>query len=69
MIDHGLIQALHVERLRRDDLGAEEREPHSIFQTSTLDALLGGAYDGDCDCEQHRDGAQPSRASIRTLTG
>src|SRR5215208_165483 len=47
MIDHRLIRALHVERLRREDLGAETREPHSIFQTSTLDALLGGAYDGD----------------------
>jgi acetolactate decarboxylase len=47
MIDHGLIHALHVERLRRDDLGAEEREPHAVFQTSTLDALLGGAYEGD----------------------
>ena len=47
MIDHRLIHALHVERLRREDLAAEVREPHSIFQTSTLDALLGGAYDGD----------------------
>jgi acetolactate decarboxylase len=47
MIDHRLIHALDVERLRRDDLEAEAREPRSIFQTSTLDALLGGAYDGD----------------------
>ena len=47
MIDHRLIHALDVERLRRQDLAAEPREPHSIFQTSTLDALLGGAYDGD----------------------
>jgi acetolactate decarboxylase len=47
MIDHRLIHALDVERLRRDDLEAEAREPGSIFQTSTLDALLGGAYDGD----------------------
>jgi acetolactate decarboxylase len=47
MIDHRLIHALDVERLRRQDLDAESREPHSIFQTSTLDALLRGAYDGD----------------------
>jgi acetolactate decarboxylase len=47
MIDHRLVHALHVERLRRDDLGAEVRDAHSIFQTSTLDALLAGLYDGD----------------------
>ena len=45
-IDERFIKALHVETLRKDDLHAE-REPHVIFQTSTIDALLDGAYDGE----------------------
>ncbi|MGH2955894.1 MAG: acetolactate decarboxylase, partial [Solirubrobacterales bacterium] len=46
MIDERLIRALHVEALRRDQLHAE-REPHLLFQASTIGALLGGAYEGD----------------------
>ena len=45
-IDERFIKALHVETLRKQDLHAE-REPHVIFQTSTIDALLDGAYDGE----------------------
>jgi acetolactate decarboxylase len=45
-IDEGFIKALHVETLRRRELHAE-RSPHLIFQTSTIEALLEGAYDGD----------------------
>jgi acetolactate decarboxylase len=45
-IDESFIKALHVETLRKQDLHAEH-EPHVIFQTSTIDALLDGAYDGD----------------------
>jgi acetolactate decarboxylase len=45
-IDERIIKALHVESLRRDDLHAQ-RSPHLIFQTSTIEALLEGAYDGD----------------------
>jgi acetolactate decarboxylase len=45
-IDERLIKALHVETLRRSDL-REERGPHLLFQASTIEALLEGAYDGD----------------------
>ena len=45
-IDERFIEALHVESLRRQDLHAGA-EPHEIFQTSTIGALLEGAYDGD----------------------
>ncbi len=45
-IDDRLIKALHVESLRHRDLHAGA-EPHEIFQTSTIGALLEGAYDGD----------------------
>ncbi|MGB8647760.1 MAG: acetolactate decarboxylase [Anaerolineae bacterium] len=47
IIDRRLIQALHVERLRRAGLDHTEHVPHVIFQASTIDALLDGAYDGD----------------------
>jgi acetolactate decarboxylase len=42
--------ALHLELLRHRDLRAgEDQVPHEheLFQTSTIEALLGGAFDGD----------------------
>ena len=45
-IDEQLIKALHVETLRKADMHAE-RDAHLLFQTSTIEALLEGAYDGD----------------------
>jgi acetolactate decarboxylase len=47
-VDTALIGALHVEYLKRRDLdGGGERPHHALFQTSTVDALLEGKYDGD----------------------
>ncbi len=46
MLDERWIKSLHVEALRQDELHAE-REPHVLFQASTIGALLDGAYDGD----------------------
>src|SRR5215216_2739387 len=46
-IDSALVGALHVEYLRERDLGGGERFHHTLFQTSTVDALLEGKYDGD----------------------
>lgn len=46
MLDERWIRSLHVEALRHEDLHAE-REPHVLFQASTIGALLDGAYDGD----------------------
>jgi acetolactate decarboxylase len=46
MLDERWIRALHVEALREEDLHAE-REPHVLFQASTIGALLDGSYDGD----------------------
>ena len=54
MIDERLIKALHVETLRKQDLHAEH-EPHVIFQTSTIDALLDGAYDAEVTFAELRD--------------
>ncbi len=47
-VDTALIGALHVEYLKRRDLhSGEEHLHHTLFQTSTIDALLEGKYDGD----------------------
>ena len=46
MLDEHMARALHVETLRRTDLHGD-REPHVLFQASTIGALLDGAYDGD----------------------
>jgi acetolactate decarboxylase len=46
MLDERWIRALHVETMRREELHAE-REPHVLFQASTIGALLDGAYEGD----------------------
>ncbi|HET9184774.1 MAG TPA: acetolactate decarboxylase, partial [Solirubrobacterales bacterium] len=45
-MDERWIKSLHVESLRRAELH-REREPHVLFQASTIGALLDGAYDGD----------------------
>jgi acetolactate decarboxylase len=46
MLDERWIRSLHVESMRRAELH-EEREPHVLFQASTIGALLDGAFDGD----------------------
>lgn len=46
MLDERWIRSLHVESMRRADLH-EEREPHVLFQASTIGALLDGAFEGD----------------------
>ena len=46
MLDERWIRSLHVEAMRHADLHAE-REPHVLFQASTIGALLDGAFDGD----------------------
>lgn len=48
-IDTALVGALHVEYLNKRDLDEEARLHHALFQTSTIDALLQGEYDGDVD--------------------
>lgn len=46
MLDSHLLHALHVQAVRHAELSAAG-EPHALFQVSTIEALLHGAYDGD----------------------
>ena len=57
-IDTALVGALHVEYPKKGELGEDERPHHALFQTSTIDALLEGRYDGDvsfAELEEHGD--------------
>src|SRR5215216_6296625 len=46
-IDSGLIGALHVESFSERDIRVDEHPHHTLFQTSAIDALLDGNYEGD----------------------
>jgi acetolactate decarboxylase len=46
VLDERWIRSLHVETLREEELHGG-REPHVLFQASTIGALLDGAYEGD----------------------
>lgn len=46
MIEETTLRSLHVEAMRHSDLHAGH-DDHSLFQASTVSALLDGAYDGD----------------------
>jgi acetolactate decarboxylase len=57
-IDTALVGALHVEYLGRRDLPWSHPLHHALFQTSTIDALLDGNYDGDvsfAELQEHGD--------------
>src|SRR5437588_11796049 len=51
MTELEFLGALHVELLRRRELRPGHPE-HELFQASTVQALLGGAYDGDVTLAQ-----------------
>jgi acetolactate decarboxylase len=65
VLDERLVKALHVQALRREDVHAE-REPHVLFQASTIGALLEGAYDGDVSFGQL---AEHGDLGLGTLNG
>jgi acetolactate decarboxylase len=46
-IDTALVGALHVDYLKKRNLEGDQHAHHTLFQTSTIDALLEGKYDGD----------------------
>ena len=69
-IDTALIGALHVEYLKgRDLLVGGERPHHTLFQTSTIDALLEGKYDGDVDFAQLADRGDFGLGTLDALDG
>src|SRR3712207_6268193 len=68
-IDTALIGALHVEYLKKRDLGEGARPHHTLFQTSTIDALLEGAYDGDVSFAELEDRGDFGLGTLEALDG
>jgi acetolactate decarboxylase len=73
-IDTALIGALHVEYLKKRDLGEDARgevarSHHTLFQTSTIDALLEGEYDGDVSFAELEDRGDFGLGTLEALDG
>jgi acetolactate decarboxylase len=68
-IDTTLIGALHVEYLKKQDLGEEAHLHHTLFQTSTIDALLEGKYDGDISFAELEDRGDFGLGTLEALDG
>lgn len=68
MLDERWIRSLHVETLCEEELHAE-REPHLLFQASTIGALLEGAYDGDLSFDQLAEHGDLGLGTLNNLDG
>ncbi len=68
-IDTALIGALHVEYLKKRDLGEDARSHHALFQTSTIDALLEGEYDGDISFAELEERGDFGLGTLEALDG
>jgi acetolactate decarboxylase len=68
-VDSALVGALHVEYLRKLDLGGREHTHHSLFQTSTIEALLEGNYDGDVSFAELAEGGDFGLGTLDALDG
>jgi acetolactate decarboxylase len=68
MLDERLVKALHVQALREEDLHAE-REPHVLFQASTIGALLDGAYQGDVSIAELAEHGDQGLGTLNALDG
>jgi len=68
MLDERLVRALHVQSLREDELHAE-REPHVLFQASTIGALLDGAYEGDVSFAELAEHGDTGLGTLNSLDG
>ncbi len=69
-IDTAFVGALHVEYLKkRDLLGGGASPHHTLFQTSTIDALLEGNYDGDVSFAELEDRGDFGLGTLDALDG
>jgi acetolactate decarboxylase len=68
VLDERWIKSLHVETLREQELHAG-REPHVLFQASTIAALLEGAYDGDLSFAELAEHGDLGLGTVNALDG
>jgi acetolactate decarboxylase len=69
IIDTALVGALHVEYLKKRDLEGEGCLHHVLFQTSTIDALLEGRYDGDLSFAELQERGDFGLGTLEALDG
>jgi acetolactate decarboxylase len=67
--DTALVGALHVEYLKKQDLGGAEHHHHTLFQTSTIDTLLEGNYDGDVSFAELEERGDFGLGTLNALDG
>jgi acetolactate decarboxylase len=68
MLDERWIRSLHVESMRRADLH-REREPHVLFQASTIGALLEGGFEGDLSFAELAEQGDLGLGTVNNLDG
>lgn len=68
-IDAPLVGALHGECLRKQDVLGSEHPHHVLLQTSTIDALLSGNYEGDVSFTELRAGGDFGLGTFDALYG
>jgi acetolactate decarboxylase len=68
MLDERWIRSLHVESMRRADLH-RERDPHVLFQASTIGALLEGAFEGDLSFAELAEHGDTGLGTLNHLDG
>ncbi len=68
-IDTALVGALHVQYIGRRDLAEGDPFHHTLFQTSTIDALLDGNYDGDVSFAQLEERGDFGLGTLDALDG
>jgi acetolactate decarboxylase len=68
-IDTALIDALHVQYLKKRDIRRSEHPHHALFQSSTIDALLDGNYEGDVSFAELRDSGDFGIGTFNALDG
>lgn len=68
-VDTALVGALHVDYLKKCDLGSNERAYHTLFQTSTIDGLLEGKYDGDVNFAELEERGDFGLGTLNALDG
>jgi acetolactate decarboxylase len=68
-IDTALVGALHVEYLKKRDLRDHKSLHHTLFQTSTIDNLLEGNYEGDVSFAELEDRGDFGLGTLNALDG
>jgi acetolactate decarboxylase len=68
-IDTALVGALHVDYIGRRDLTEADPLHHTLFQTSSIDALLDGNYDGDVSFAQLAERGDCGLGTLDALDG